>query len=901
MNNFLILEEKNYDLNSLLNLNFDTLKEVLIKLSKKVIDLDSEIAQLKNLDNDKNNKIIHLENKIDNLKEIITNNNKNEKAFNDLEENDLFNIFENNDNNKKTNVFNNTTPEKIRSNSLKKFDSKIINEEMQNTQIKSSLKKPKTAETNINKININFNKNKENIDKQKNKNKCDKILSLDKSDDNENNRKFSEYKITDNRISIDNESISSEKMANLILENPRIFYKYKTTKGNNVTEHTIYSINQQIRLINSKIKNIEKEILPTLKDDVNSLKSKTIPKIFDKFSSIEDDLKKKFSEIEENIERCNEQSRRFDLSNFLSVNNEGMNSDVSNIYYKLLDDKIKDNDKKYENKCKKLSEDNSQLFTNIINNKNDIEKLNAELISLQNQFKEINNQLNENQKKSINDLLTQNNNKINSEIKNQINLNNTKMESKIDEFLNELKEGLKSQNNSNNKNNNNENFTIDKTLLDFVRKKINELDNEVSNITYDLNGIKQYAKEKNKNFEEIKQTFNNIFKNLAEKIQLKDLNELYQLNSDNTGEIHYLKEKIKEINETLEKFSDDKVIISNRIEILTQDIENKKNDSNNNNNNYNKPEINLTNYIKEKQLKEALTPFNKEILKLKNEEDLINMRIEDINDKIKNLETKERINKLEENFTNQLSEISKKLKNKYLDKVDFNKIIKNIDIQLKLLSEKSESKDSDNWILAKKPLKCFNCASCEANVVADNPPKEFMPWNKYSGEKQYRIIGQGFSKLLQKINENKTYNDPKEQSFDYEIKNNNLNNNVNNVSNLGFKKENNENLINQKKNNVLPKLYKSRKKKVWESSSVQVSEDDKESGEDSLEFRPSSPKIIKITKIKNDKNDVLTEKVKKKTPHSKSIGLSTSMNKESVLIEKKSGKINRVNSVPLYN
>ena len=43
MNNFLILEEKNYDLNSLLNLNFDTLKEVLIKLSKKVIDLDSEI------------------------------------------------------------------------------------------------------------------------------------------------------------------------------------------------------------------------------------------------------------------------------------------------------------------------------------------------------------------------------------------------------------------------------------------------------------------------------------------------------------------------------------------------------------------------------------------------------------------------------------------------------------------------------------------------------------------------------------------------------------------------------------------------------------------------------------------------------------------------------------------
>ena len=916
MNNVLILEEKNYDLNLLLSFNFDTLKEVLTKLSTKIINLESEVTQLKNLDKEKNNKITHLENQIDNFKEIISNINKNEESIKHLTDDDLLNFETNNNNNKENDPTNNITRKNTHNNTCKNFDNNTKKEEMQNTQINSMSKKPKTPEIKIDNIKIDFHKtnnkeNFENLDKQVNKNELRKIISSGKSDNNENNNESnnennnqsSEYKIIDNKINLDSESISSEKITNLIQENPEILNYYKNKKPNNISEHTIYSILQQIKLLNSKFKNLEKEFLPIIKKDISSLKSSKIPTILKKISSIEENTKNKFSQIEEDIERCNEQAKKFDYTNLFAENNDGVNSEVSKIYYKLLEDKMNKNDKKYEDKFKNLSADNSQLFTNILNNKNNIEKLNIELTSLQNQTKDVNNQLSENQKLSINDLLTQNNktffDMINSEIQNQISLNNTKIEAKTNEFLDSLREEIKSLNNSIPKNNNNnEDFVIDKTLLDFAKKKINELDNEVSVINCDINGIKQYAKEKNKNFEDINQNFNTISKNLTKKIEIKDLNELYQMNSDNISEIHCLKDKIKDINEILEKFLEDKSKINRKIEILSQKTENKKRNSINKSNN---PQINLSNYIKDKQLKDALIPINQDIEKLMNEKELINLRIEDINDKIKNFENKDSINKLEENLTNQFSEISINFKNKYIDKIEFNKIIKNIDIQLKLLSEKSQTKENDNnWILAKKSINCFNCASCEANVI-NNPQKEFISWNKFSGDRQYRL-GQGFSKLLQKINENKIYIDPKEQSFDNELKNNYLTNSVNNLLTFGLKKENNENLSNKKKYTLLPKLYKAkRKKKSWDNNSIPVSEDDKEGEEDSLDFGLNSPKIIKITRLKNDGYNDLRKITKNFTPHARSIGLNTDLRKPSIFSERKSGKLNRVKSLPLYD
>ena len=58
---------------------------------------------------------------------------------------------------------------------------------------------------------------------------------------------------------------------------------------------------------------------------------------------------------------------------------------------------------------------------------------------------------------------------------------------------------------------------------------------------------------------------------------------------------------------------------------------------------------------------------------------------------------------------------------------------------------------SDSWLLAKKPLNNYVCASCESIIKGELDKKsEFVPWNKYPNreDKSYRY-GQGYSRMIQ--------------------------------------------------------------------------------------------------------------------------------------------------------
>ena len=64
---------------------------------------------------------------------------------------------------------------------------------------------------------------------------------------------------------------------------------------------------------------------------------------------------------------------------------------------------------------------------------------------------------------------------------------------------------------------------------------------------------------------------------------------------------------------------------------------------------------------------------------------------------------------------------------------------------------------ADNWLLAKKPLNNYVCASCESIIRGElDKRSEYIPWNRYPNrdEKSYRM-GHGFSRMLQMINEDK--------------------------------------------------------------------------------------------------------------------------------------------------
>lgn len=184
-----------------------------------------------------------------------------------------------------------------------------------------------------------------------------------------------------------------------------------------------------------------------------------------------------------------------------------------------------------------------------------------------------------------------------------------------------------------------------------------------------------------------------------------------------------------------------------------------------------------------KQNDEEFKKIWEEISKLKDQiADLLKSR-----DILKDLED------LKELLLSKIDELAIACNKKFADKNETSQNFKYIEEQLKhilalLKSLKSSDNNADNWLLAKKPIAGFSCASCEAYIgnLRDDRDK-FLPWNKMplreTGDKLYRM-GNGFSKMLQMLN------------FD---SNGNISLNPNELN------TNNTNDINMNKTNYIPK------------------------------------------------------------------------------------------------
>jgi hypothetical protein len=85
--------------------------------------------------------------------------------------------------------------------------------------------------------------------------------------------------------------------------------------------------------------------------------------------------------------------------------------------------------------------------------------------------------------------------------------------------------------------------------------------------------------------------------------------------------------------------------------------------------------------------------------------------------------------------------------------MEHQKNLKLLELRIKTLEE-TASKENENWLLAKKPINGFLCASCEAYIGDLKNNEEIATWNKLTSKKDrknYRI-GHGFSTMLKMIN-----------------------------------------------------------------------------------------------------------------------------------------------------
>jgi len=157
--------------------------------------------------------------------------------------------------------------------------------------------------------------------------------------------------------------------------------------------------------------------------------------------------------------------------------------------------------------------------------------------------------------------------------------------------------------------------------------------------------------------------------------------------------------------------------------------------------------------------------------------DTINGRIDELKKMIDDilLELKKRdfgkdLKDLEEFLLSKFEELRIACNKKFADKNDTAKNLKYFDSQIKHILEVYLKKvdKGDNWLLAKKPVDGFSCASCEAYIGELHDNNQYIPWNKYPmrdpNEKLYRV-GNGFSRMLQMLNLDNAYSKTKDEKF----------------------------------------------------------------------------------------------------------------------------------------
>ena len=867
------LEKTEYDLNTLFS--FDVLKEILLKLAKSQIRLENEINDIKN----------KLENKEDELQSEEEDNYYNNNITNQNINNNIYNS----NNQENNNEINNNDKDGNNINEENNMNQINQNEDKGNQEIINNDNNNNNGIQNKEKNNIENSKDENEIiennkdkteDKKETENKTEekiineeKNIIIKKTDIPETTlirtnekQKINDIQTSPNKVSIPPSPSKSKK--------PYKTMKVTSTNNNNiniqgsgVSPDIITKIMKQIKSLQTKITEMNK----SFNSELNSIKNfnsnysnfdSQLSLLNDKINSILE----KNTENDKKIEDLQVKMANFDVFSLFQDNGDGT-IDATKVLVKSLEDKVFKKFELIDERYKVDSLDNIKLKNNIENIIPKISQFNLQIEKIndtENKFQEDLFNIKKENEENNNDIKNMLNNDINNSIENIKNNIEQNLENKISNLEKKIEEL---------KNNNGDNFDIlklglrnneiNQDTIDSLDKKITDLRKKMHDIN---NTLKLYMS--NNETDSLKNELKDLKILLDKKITKDDLKELYNYNMNASDEINDLKDQMSLTFEDIRKLAKDINNIQLKIEGINGNLsllkENPKLG--------NTPIIDFSKYIDQTKLTETLRPLLKEMEKMYKEIDSIRRDLSVVDDENKR-NVKNQINKLDEETNKKINELKNLIQKKYLEKIDFHKTIKTLEVQIKSLGEESK-KDADSWLLAKRPLKCFNCASCEANIKNDyNNVADYLPWKKYpKGEKIHRM-GQGFSHMLQmmtsefvksiernelnqdlEINTKNNFGNNISTNFNEKI---NFNNNI--IINNKDSINNNDLIKNLKKSKMkLPKVHpysNSKIKKYKIEEALPVSDDDINYGEENNintnnedEIKSTSPKILKIYK-----------------------------------------------------
>ena len=902
-------DKKEYNLNAVLS--FDLLKEILFKLLISQDNLEKEINNIKKANNKRDKDISKLEKLV-----------KDNIAFDDdySDDNEELNISEkdnekevDNDNNEKIQI----TPIKvnesegeitqkeikidsyINNETDKQFDNdnKNLNITSNNNEIDKSINNENKNETNNN---IKSNENIINNDKTDNKTNDeinDKRNENKEETKNDNNTRKEDNKKEETNYEKQMEKTDKSKKHKTERKQLNIIQKVNTQSNQNqIPPDLIRNMAKQIKDNKKRIVELEKKLLKEIKTHSEALKKdyqKTIKEHhldnnndFNNINSKLDELFKIKEDLESKMEDCISKCSTIDIYNMFKDSGDGT-VDAAKVLVRSLEEKVFKKLEFVDTRYKKDAMENLKTKNNVENLLPNVEKINKNIEKIFENLEKNNEDTSNNkrefdeQKNEIKNIIDDKNDilkniedlkiDIDNNIKNKINDLNKKIEDikkNSNEGASELfKLGFG-------------NKGIDEEIIQAVEKKISDLRKKA-------NDLENTLKLKSTDMEEIQNEVKNIKLILDKKITRDDLKELYNMHLSDVDEINDLKDNVGMTFDELRKAKNEITNILQKLDNINGNIVLLQNSHTTGSS---APIVNFDKYVDQQKFTDTLKPILKEIEKIYREIDSLYRNLNEYESSFNTLVKSDRVNRLEDEMNNKLNELKTSFVKKFVDKAEFIKNIKQLEIQIKSIDVDSKKTDGDSWLMAKKPVGCFNCASCEANIKNINPSNEYISWNKYPQQDKIYRMGQGFSHMLQMMTSEfvkSIGNAEKENDNDLTSRSNNLtlNNNlifdknqinsdnnerkqsasvlkINNKEQINdemLKKINNYNLYSSKgKAKIqLPRVLKFKKKLKLKNdgvSNIPVSDDEYTGRNDSIEregFKDNtSPKILKIMKKK---------------------------------------------------
>ena len=671
----------------------------------------------------------------------------------------------------------------------------------------------------------------------------------------------------------------------------------QSNSNNQIPPELISKMAKQIKDNKRQILDLEKRLkkeIATRNDDFRR-ECKHLINTNEKENQIKfDDLIEKFKEmmklkdkLEYQMEDCVTKCSSIDVINMFKDSGDGT-VDAAKVMVRALEEKIFKKIEYIDTRAKNDQSNSSEIknkmsnFTEIIDNMDRNIKYHTEYINknkddmnkLKNDFDEY--------KMNVDELI-QNNPGMKKDIERLKNQGNN-----IKNKLNEIQEKIKDLKNigGNEESENDEikadkkNKTIDEDIIQTLEKRIGDLRKK-------MNDLDNTLKLKIQDLAEIQVETKNMKSVLDKKITRDDLKELYNLRLNDLDEVNDIKDNIQLTFDDIRKLKEAQTNIFQQLENITRNISLlqsiKKNGT------VTPSLINFDKYVEIQKLNEIIKPIQSSIQEINKELASLDRNLSETNSYTKTLVKTDRVNKLEDDLNAKISELKVIFSKKFVDKAELAKNVKQLELQIKTLDFENRKSDADTWLMAKQPVGCFNCASCEANIKNVNPSGEYLPWNKYPQQDKIYRMGKGFSHMLQMMTsefvksignaqkENEVDSTPRNNGINSNFvldkntfnKNDNINNNqgerkqsasvlkINNKEQFNdLKKVNVYNLYSSKgKKLQLPRVLKFKKKlKLRNGNGVPVSDDELSRRNDSVEkdhfIDQTSPKIMKITKKK---------------------------------------------------